>query len=36
VTYAIEVNQGWFAKHGVKVGTKVKFSKELEAYIQKK
>ena len=36
VTYALEVNQGWFAKHGVKVGTAVKFSKGLQDYIDKK
>ena len=34
-TYALEVNRGWFAKHGVKVGTKVTFSTELDKYIRK-
>ncbi|HUL30404.1 MAG TPA: DUF192 domain-containing protein [Thermodesulfobacteriota bacterium] len=27
ILYALEMNQGWFSSHGVKVGDRVKFSK---------
>jgi len=36
VMYALEVNRGWFAKHGVEVGSTVKFSTGLEEYIAHK
>jgi len=36
VTYALEVNQGWFARNGIRVGTTVAFSPELEALVKDK
>ena len=34
VMYALEVNRGWFAKHGVTAGTQVKFSPKLQELIR--
>jgi uncharacterized membrane protein (UPF0127 family) len=34
--YAIEVNQGWFGRHDVGVGTHVRFSPELTSYIEER
>ena len=36
VRYAIEVNRGWFASHGIKPGTTVKFSAKLEELLKSK
>ena len=36
VVYALEANRGWFARHGVTVGTRVKFSPKLEELIGEK
>jgi len=33
--YALEANQGWFAKRGIVPGTRVTFSSKLEALIEK-
>ena len=32
--YALEVNQGWFARHDITPGTTAKFSPELEKFIE--
>lgn len=34
VMYALEVNRGWFSRHGIEPGTTVNFSPELEALIK--
>jgi len=36
VPYALEVNRGWFARHGVVPGTTVGFSPKLEALTSRK
>jgi len=35
VLYALEANQGWFRKRGIRIGTQTTFSPALEALIEK-